>query len=85
MGNRLGKVTQEILPVKGTPIRYMLENYGTESICDVDKLSKWTEGGRKGFLEEGTFQKSRIENLKRELEQKGKNGERPRKSIARHL
>jgi len=72
MGNCLGKVTKESLPKKGTPIRYMFENYGTKSICDVDKWSKWIEGDRKGFPEEGTFEKSKIDNLKRELEQRDK-------------
>ena len=72
MGNHLAEVNQESLPAKVTSIRYMLENYGTESICDVDKWSKWIEGDRKGFPEEGTFEKSKIDNLKRELEQRDK-------------
>ena len=74
MSNRLRKVTQESLPAKGTSIWYILENYGTESICDGDKWSKWTEGDRKEFPEMGTFEKSRIENLKRELQQREKRG-----------
>jgi len=54
----------------------MFENYGAESICDVDKWSKWTEGNRKGFPEESTFEKSRIENLKKSWNKEKKRGVR---------
>ena len=69
-----------MVPEKGTPIWNMFENYENQYVMLISGPSG-QEGNRKEFPGEGAFGKknSRIENLKRELEQnkkikKGENG-----------
>ena len=72
MGSKSSKVNQVSQPGQSTCVRYMYENYGPESISDGDKWCLWTDGDRKEFPRDGTFERGRIDNLRRELEERGK-------------
>ena len=70
MGNQQQKGVDEDAPALGSKAEYMNKTYGSSSSKDLKIWAEWTKKHKLNFPEEGTFNRDRIENLRRELIEK---------------